>query len=657
MNCGRFPITVSTLPLPACLSGYWLAHARIQVRGTVQGVVGASRHLLWYLDWQTGGGPAATRSGRSGLPRELTRDAPPERRVRRPATGPGACGRAMSSTAAIGMTSRTVEAMNASSAPRTSSSVHGASVTSHSSSSRRRVIESRIPSDSGGVCRRPPRDPEERPRRALEHAAVRRDEQRLVGALLLRDPPGEHVRRVRERLEAVQHARGRVGDRRHARVAGRAGSGSPIAIRRPPRVTTRRSERLRLAVTDGERLGAQRVEVDLQPQARAGARRAARSARRARTGGRRRRASPRSRRRRAAAPRRSPGSAPPRPVRRRRSRWRATSGPSLAARYRRGLVRLVEPAPNVELRADRHGHAHVVFAFPYRADIVDAVRAIPGRRFDWDAKEWWAPQADSTAPYVKGVIERYPGAARRRRRDAPGSRRRRAAGSAASSAARLDGRGAFVLETISGELPDELAAVGRGARRPPLAPVRARDRRGAARAARRAARQARAALRDEAAGRPGARARDARARRQRRRAALHARRQLGSRTRSPPSSRCPRARRTAARSRSTPTSSSRSSTTCAPTASRSPRTPREVLDAAAGRARRGDRGRPPLARPRRPGARDRVGARRRAAPVPARRRRVRAARAAHVPRRRAGPRQDRPGARGARGGRRLPRRS
>src|ERR687897_184265 len=71
-------------------------------------------------------------------------------------------------------------------------------------------------------------------------------------------------------------------------------------------------------------------------------------------------------------------------------------------------VRLVEPAHNVELRADRHGHEHVVFAFPYRAEIVDAVRAIPGRRFDWEAKEWWAPRADAVAPFVKGVLERHP---------------------------------------------------------------------------------------------------------------------------------------------------------------------------------------------------------------------------------------------------------
>ena len=121
-------------------------------------------------------------------------------------------------------------------------------------------------------------------------------------------------------------------------------------------------------------------------------------------------------------------------------------------------MRLVEPAHNVELRSDRHGHEHVVFAFPYRADMVDAVRAIPGRRFDWDAKEWWAPQADSTAPYVKGVIERYPTllvapAVTEWLADATSGWVGRV------GAARLSGRGAFVLETISGELDDELATI------------------------------------------------------------------------------------------------------------------------------------------------------------------------------------------------------
>jgi superfamily II DNA or RNA helicase len=129
------------------------------------------------------------------------------------------------------------------------------------------------------------------------------------------------------------------------------------------------------------------------------------------------------------------------------------------------VVRLVEPAHNVELRVDRHGHEHVVFAFPYRADIVNAVRAIPGRRFDWDAKEWWAPQADSTAPYVKGVIEQHPALL-----VAPAVSAWLAEATSGwvgrVSAARLDGRGAFALETIAGELPEELEelAQARGGR-------------------------------------------------------------------------------------------------------------------------------------------------------------------------------------------------
>ena len=123
----------------------------------------------------------------------------------------------------------------------------------------------------------------------------------------------------------------------------------------------------------------------------------------------------------------------------------------------------MEPAHNVELRADRHGHEHVVFAFPYRAEIVDAVRAIPGRRFDWDAKEWWAPQADSTAPYVKGVLERFPSLLVA---DEVHTWLAEAVTGWVGrvGAARLDGRGAFVLETISGELPDELEWAERGGR-------------------------------------------------------------------------------------------------------------------------------------------------------------------------------------------------
>ena len=34
------------------------------VRGTVQGVFAAGRHVLWYVDWQTGGGRIVLRHSR-----------------------------------------------------------------------------------------------------------------------------------------------------------------------------------------------------------------------------------------------------------------------------------------------------------------------------------------------------------------------------------------------------------------------------------------------------------------------------------------------------------------------------------------------------------------------------------------------------------------
>ena len=121
-------------------------------------------------------------------------------------------------------------------------------------------------------------------------------------------------------------------------------------------------------------------------------------------------------------------------------------------------MREADPVHNVELRRDRHGHESVVFAFPYQREIVDAVRAIPGRRFDWDRKEWWALQADGTAPYVKGVIERHPSL-----NVAPDVQAWLAEAATGwvgrVGAGKLHGAGRFVLETIAGELPDELAAV------------------------------------------------------------------------------------------------------------------------------------------------------------------------------------------------------
>ncbi len=129
-------------------------------------------------------------------------------------------------------------------------------------------------------------------------------------------------------------------------------------------------------------------------------------------------------------------------------------------------MREADPVNHVELRHNQHGHESVVFSFPYRADIVDAVRSIPGRRFDWQAKEWWAPRADATAAYVQGVIERFP-----ELEVAPEVETwlaRAVKGWVGRvSAARRDGKGWFVLDAIAGELPEELLAVAeeRGDRR------------------------------------------------------------------------------------------------------------------------------------------------------------------------------------------------
>src|SRR3954453_6966466 len=71
-------------------------------------------------------------------------------------------------------------------------------------------------------------------------------------------------------------------------------------------------------------------------------------------------------------------------------------------------MREVDPRPNVELRVAASGEPVVVFAFPYSAERVAAMRAIPGRRFDWEAREWRVPRHEATAVYVADVLARWP---------------------------------------------------------------------------------------------------------------------------------------------------------------------------------------------------------------------------------------------------------
>jgi len=119
-------------------------------------------------------------------------------------------------------------------------------------------------------------------------------------------------------------------------------------------------------------------------------------------------------------------------------------------------MELAPHAPNVELR-DRDDGPIVVLAFPYDARIVHVVRGIPGRRFDWDRREWWAPVDDWVGVHVADVLERFPeltasddvlawlAAIERRWVGRVG-------------AVRYDGRGWWTLSTRAGTPPAELLA-------------------------------------------------------------------------------------------------------------------------------------------------------------------------------------------------------
>ena len=122
-------------------------------------------------------------------------------------------------------------------------------------------------------------------------------------------------------------------------------------------------------------------------------------------------------------------------------------------------VHEAEPRANVELRVAASGEPVVVFAFPYSAERVAAMRAIPGRRFDWDAREWRVPRHETTAVYVADVLARWP--------DLVADEAVLAWLEACDlrwlgrvSTRKRDGAGQFVVRTTAGELPSSLAALG-----------------------------------------------------------------------------------------------------------------------------------------------------------------------------------------------------
>jgi superfamily II DNA or RNA helicase len=118
-------------------------------------------------------------------------------------------------------------------------------------------------------------------------------------------------------------------------------------------------------------------------------------------------------------------------------------------------MELAPSSPNVELREDRDGEQIVVLGFPYDAHIVAIVRGIPGRRFDWDRREWWAPAGDWAGVHVADILERFPDLTASPDVDRwLSSVKRRWIGTVTT--ARHDGRGWWVLNTRAGGLPQEL---------------------------------------------------------------------------------------------------------------------------------------------------------------------------------------------------------
>src|SRR3954468_2857818 len=65
-------------------------------------------------------------------------------------------------------------------------------------------------------------------------------------------------------------------------------------------------------------------------------------------------------------------------------------------------------APHVRLGEDRRGRRAMVFRFPFDELLNLAVKRLPGRRFDWETREWTVPCMEHTAPEVGEMLSCFP---------------------------------------------------------------------------------------------------------------------------------------------------------------------------------------------------------------------------------------------------------
>lgn len=111
--------------------------------------------------------------------------------------------------------------------------------------------------------------------------------------------------------------------------------------------------------------------------------------------------------------------------------------------------------PNVQLRETPHGGQEIVLSFPYDGHLVAAVRTLPDRRFDWNAREWIAPANDWVAARLGEIFKAYPELTRSDEFDWWfAATERRWVGHVRTT--RYDGRGWWALDTLAGDPPSAL---------------------------------------------------------------------------------------------------------------------------------------------------------------------------------------------------------